>query len=71
MEYKINEITPKAYQCTAFACPSINKAERKGQKVYLIVGKIVSPADAGLEKKVGKGEALIEVPRGLINGIIK
>jgi len=93
MKYKINEITPKAYQCaawacpaiykglkemtpkemgcTSFACPSINETEREGQKVYLIVGKIVNPADVGLAKKVGEGEALIEVPRGLISGIVK
>ncbi len=71
MEYKIRDVTPKAYQCAWGTCPSINEAERKDQKVYLIVGKVVNPADAGIEKKVGEGEALIEVPRGLIDGIVR
>ena len=91
MKYKIKEITPKAHQCAAYACPSvyeglkeltpqemgcawsacpsINKAEIKGKEVYLIVGKSVNPIEAGLERKVGEDEALIEVPKGLIDGI--
>lgn len=91
MKYKINEITPKEYQCTAVTCPAIYEgvkeltpkemacgvgtcpssyeAKRKGKEVYLIVGKSVNPADVGLESKVGEGEALIEVPKKLIDGI--
>jgi len=93
MKYKINEITPKAYQCAidncpsiyegvkeltpkemqciAAACPSINKAKNEDKEVYLIVGKNINPIEAGLEKKLGKGEALIEIPKGLIDGIVK
>jgi hypothetical protein len=44
-------------------CPDI---QPRGN-VYLIIGKQVDPKDAGLEKKVGAGEVLIEVPRRLID----
>lgn len=46
-------------------CPDI---QRSGD-VYLIIGKQIDPAEACLEKKVGVGEVLIEVPRELIDGM--
>ena len=62
----IYEITPKEMRCGyAVACPAIydNKEESK----YLIIGKIADAKKYGLEKKVGKDEILIEVPKKLIN----
>jgi len=63
----LKEITSQEMECGVSACPSSHKAKREGKEVYLIVGKIVNPSEAGLEKKVGEGEALIEVPKGLID----
>ncbi len=51
--------------CVVLTCPAIY--EVKGKEVYLIIGKTINPAEAGLEKKVGDGESLIEVPRALID----
>ncbi len=64
----IREITTeKILACGIAACPSSYEATKEGEKVYLIVGKTVNPNDAGLEKRVGEGETLIEVPRELID----
>ncbi|MEA3329308.1 MAG: hypothetical protein U9Q06_01035 [Nanoarchaeota archaeon] len=68
MKYKINEVTPKDMQCVVGACLAIYEAQGSDQEsVYLIVGNVVTPSDAGLEGKVGTGEALVEVPRALID----
>jgi len=61
------DLTPRELSCGVGGCPSIYGAERKNVAVYLIVGKVIDPASAGLEKKVGDGEVLIEVPRALID----
>ena len=58
---------PEARDCLLATCPDI---QARGN-VYLIIGKQVDPKDAGLEKKVGEGEVLIEVPRELIDGRIR
>ena len=86
MKYNIKEITPKDMQCIAAACPAIYEEITpksrgciltacpqiyEGNDNYFIVGKIVDPKEVGLEKKVGGEEALIEVPKGLIDGIVK
>lgn len=63
----LRELTPQGMRCIIINCPSTYGAKRKGKEVYLIVGKLVNPAEAGLEKKVGEDEALIEVPRTLID----
>ena len=63
----VRETTPEKMNCVLGACPSTYEATREGNEVYLIVGRQISPSDAGLEKKVGDGEVLIEVPRALID----
>ena len=64
----LRESTPEAMMCSGFGpYPFTHEAIREGKKVYLIIGKIVNPIEAELEKKVGEGEALIEVPRDLID----
>ena len=68
------------FDCAIIGCPGIYEAKdciagigcpdiKKRGNVYLIIGKQVDPKDAGLEKKVGSGEVLIEVPRELIGGM--
>lgn len=63
----VEEVTPAVNRCIIGSCPSTYKATIKGRQVYLIIGRQVTPTDAGLEKKVGDGEALIEVPKALID----
>ena len=66
MKYQIRNITPEM-NCMIGGCPSSYEAKRGGKKVYLIIGKVVNPSEAGLAEKVREGEALIEVPRALID----
>ena len=63
--YQLRDITPKEMSCVVGACPRIYKTNRN---TYVIIGKFVNPEDAGLEKKVGEGESLIEIPKGLLPG---
>ncbi len=66
----LRELTPQEMACIVGTCPSPYEAMREGKEVYLIVGTVVNPSESGLEgleKKVGEGEALIEVPRALID----
>ena len=58
--------TPEEQNCAWGLCPDI---QEKGN-VYLIIGKLIDPKVAGLEKKVGEGEVLIEVPRDLIDKMV-
>ncbi len=62
----LREVSPKEMQCGIGACPSAYEATREGREIYLIVGTQVNPSEAGLENKVGEGEALVEIPRVLI-----
>ena len=61
--YETQDVTPKKMRCGTGVCPAIHKIEES----YLIIGELINPADAGLEKKVGEGEVLIKVPRKLID----
>ena len=66
----LREVTPQEMDCIVGGCPSTYEAMKEGEQVYLIIGKVVNPSEAGLEgleKKVGEGEALIEVPKALID----
>lgn len=81
--YQIREITPKEMQCGIAACPTIYQIEEciggacpgvhSDSGDYLIIGKLVEPNKArlpdgiSLEGKVGKNEALVRVPRELID----
>ena len=69
----IREVTPKEIDCAWAACHSIYEGAREGEQVYLIIGKVVNSSEipGELEKKIGEGEALIEVPRALIDNIGK
>ena len=67
----LRELTPEEMQCVFAACPSLYEAGREGNNVYLIIGKVVNPSEVALlgdlKKKIRAGEALIEVPRELID----
>lgn len=63
------ELTPQDMDCIIGQCPEIYSSKNK--EVYLIIGKIINPSEAGLEGKVGKDECLIEVPKDLIDKMRK
>lgn len=77
----IYEITPEDMRCAVAACPSIYESTPEDMRCavgacngiytkegkYLIIGKQIDPKKVGLEKKVGEGEVLIEVPKKLID----
>lgn len=63
-KHQLREVTPKKMLCLFNMCPRIYEADRDS---YLIVGKRVNPKYAGLKKKVGEGEIMIEVPPDLID----
>ncbi len=65
-KYELKERTPKYMTCILASCPSISEHEGR----YIIVGKSLSQTkvnELGLAGKVGEGEAVIEVPRELID----
>lgn len=68
---RLRELAPyEREMCVSVGCPSTYSARREGKDVYLIIGKVVNPSEVGLgelEKRIGKGEALIEVPKSLID----
>ncbi len=61
--YDIKNKTPTEEMCLVGTCPGIEEYKDK----YLIIGKKANPSDFGLEKKVGKDEVLIEVPKEIID----
>ena len=64
---EIRRVVPEEELCIAgMACPAIYEQNVDN---YLIVGKLADAKLFGLEKKVGEGEALICVPKKLIDGM--
>ena len=62
--YSVENVTnPKGYCAPLPSCPKVYKQ----LKNYLVIGTSVSQEEAGLEKLVGEGQAVIEVPKNLIN----
>lgn len=66
---KLKEITPKAYQCAAWACPAIYEAVGKGKLV--IVGSKVDPEELGIAKKVGKNEQVVMIDKEMLKQIFE
>lgn len=64
---KLKEITPKAYQCAAWACPSVYKVVGKDKLV--IVGSKVNPKELGISKKVGKNEQVVMIDKEMLKQI--
>lgn len=65
---KLKNITPEAFLChTKDCCPAVYES---GNDSYVIVGKVL-PASAleQLKGRVADDELVIEVPRGMIDGL--
>jgi len=61
-------------ECILGACPAVFESKNQEKDVYLIIGKKINPSEVGLgdlERKIGEGEVLIEVPAKLINEMRK
>lgn len=61
--YKVGRVTPKDMDCMVGACNEIYQ----NADSYFIIGEKVEAEEAGLVGKIGKNEALIKVPKGLID----
>lgn len=66
---KLKEITPKAYQCSAFACPAIYEAVGKGKLV--IVGSKVDPEELGITHRVGRDEQVVMIDKEMLKQIFE
>ena len=67
MEKKLEvmeELTPEPLQCGVGACPAIFKTNRE---TYALIGKKLDPKEMKVDKRVGKDEVLIEIPKELID----
>ena len=65
---KLIDITPAEFVCTTCsACPAVLETENDS---YVIIGKKLSAAAlAAVEGRVGADEFVIEVPKGMIDGL--
>jgi hypothetical protein len=64
--FDLRRLTPEEQRCGIGACPEVYE---QNKDCYLIIGRVVDAKQFGLEKKVGEGEMLISVPKGLIDGM--
>ena len=65
---KYINITPKKLLCPPFAaCPSIFSPEEGDH--YVIIGKVLDTKNlpSNIKSKVGKGEIVVEIPKGLVD----
>lgn len=65
---KLKEVTPSAFVChTSSCCPAVFETENNS---YVIIGKKL-PASAAeqLAGRIGADEFVIEVPKGMIDGV--
>ncbi|GAI07750.1 unnamed protein product [marine sediment metagenome] len=58
------DLTPKIEMCSIGPCPAIFETN-KGS--YALIGKKLNAKALNINKRVGKDEVLIEVPKGLID----
>jgi hypothetical protein len=58
----IFEVTPDAAKCEAVACPAIYEQEDG----YLIVGKAIADVPEEVRARIGEGETVVWVPRGMV-----
>jgi len=66
--YEPKSLTPEQMRCGVGPCPEVFEG-KEGD--YLIIGKITDPKQFGLEKKVGKGEILVSIPKRFIDEMDK
>ena len=67
--YEGIKIVSPENECGLGACPAVYETSDEATGVYLVIGKLIDPKLAGLEKKIGDGETLIEIPRNLIDSM--
>ncbi len=60
----VEDLTPEPLQCGIGACPAIFETN-KGS--YALIGKKLNAKDLKVDKRVGKDEVLIEVPKKIID----
>ena len=58
------ELTPKKMMCGIKVCPAIFETNKKS---YAVIGKVLNAKALGIDKRIGKDEVLIEVPKKLID----
>ena len=58
------ELTPKIEMCGIGSCPAVFETN-KGS--YAIIGKRLDAKNLKVDKRVGRDEVLIEVPKGIID----
>ncbi len=58
------ELTPKAMSCTAVACPAVFETNNGS---YAVIGKKLNAKNLKVDKRVGKDEVLIEIPKNIID----
>lgn len=66
---KLNDITPEAYACgtCGCGCPAVFETDNN---TYVIIGKKLSPEAAKqVEGRVAEDEFVIEVEKGMIDGL--
>ncbi len=65
---KLKEVTPSAFICSSCSsCPAVFETENNS---YVIVGKVLSAAALEqLKGRVADDEFVIEVPKGMIDGL--
>ena len=65
---KLKDITPAEFVCsTCAACPAVFETENNS---YVIIGKKLSAAaQESLKTRVAADEFVIEVPKGMIDGL--
>ena len=57
--------------CLAGACPSVHASEANKDKYYVVGRQLTQQEikDLGLIEKVAEGEAVMEVPKGLLKNL--
>lgn len=58
------ELTPKWGMCAVGTCPAIFETNKKS---YAVIGKVLNAKDLGIDKRVGKDEVLISIPKKIID----
>jgi len=66
----IYEVTPKEMSCVIGSCPTVYE-DRESEPSYYIVGEKINPEEVDLTDRVGETEALIRVPKGMIDKMRK
>jgi hypothetical protein len=86
MGYKIRELTPESMKCgIIYGCPSIYElvssdcaiggcpsvyGDKDDEDIYLIRGDVIDPKEVGLEENFGEKEALVKIPKRLLENIV-